>query len=497
MRLLDNSTLAALPACVRRPHYDRPRLEIGLAHIGVGAFHRCHQGEYTDEMLEARFGAWGVVGINLRPPQLAASLGPQDNLYSRTLREGMQAQTRIIGCICQTIDVACGETAGQAIAQLATPAVSTVTLTLTEKGYCHVPATGRLDWSNADLLADLRAPAVPRTALGLLACALERRRANGLPGLALISCDNIPANGTILRNAMIDFAAAGQGPLAGWIESNCTFPGTMVDRIVPATSIEDIDAVSGILGVRDNAAVTGEPFRQWVIEDHFSGERPPWDLAGAEFVVDARRHELIKMRILNAAQSTFSHFGALLGHEFSFQAAADPLLDELVRRMLEQETAPTLQDWTAPEIARYIDTSRSRIANSAIRHRCHQIGTDGSQKIVQRILRPLQEQLAMGAAAPLLTFAVAGWIAYVLRGSHRFGHLWAAVDPWAGEMIRLADDERLDFPALAEAVLSIEAVFGGGFPVDAIVAPVASHLEALLSGDARTHIAAVLERCPQ
>ena len=360
-----------------------------MAHIGVGAFHRCHQAEYADDMLEARFGPYGIVGVNLAGPRLADLLAPQDGLFSRTLREGGRAETRVVGAIRRVIDVEDAISAEAAVAALAAPAVQVVTMTVTEKGYCLTPATGALDRDNPALAADLSGGFPPRTLLGLLALALERRRQANGEGLTLISCDNIPMNGARLRGAIIAFAAARSAGLARWIESRVAFPATMVDRIVPATTAEDIEAVSAALGVRDEAAVVGEPFRQWVIEDSFAAGRPPWDLAGAAFVTDARPYEQIKMRVLNAAQSTLSHQGALVGHAFSFEAAADPVLSALTRRMLERETASTLPSAPGMEADSYIGTSLSRIRNPAIRHRCHQIGTDGSQKIVQRLARPV------------------------------------------------------------------------------------------------------------
>ena len=197
-------------------------------------------------------------------------------------------------------------------------------MTVTEKGYCLTPSTGALDFDNPALRADLEGGFPPRTLLGLLALALERRRQMGGKPLTLISCDNIPSNGARLGAAMLEFAALRSAELARWITDRVTFPSTMVDRIVPATTPDDIDEIASALGLRDPAAVVGEPFRQWVIEDKFAGERPPLDLAGAEFVADAKPYEQIKMRVLNAAQSTLAHQGALVGHDFTYQAAADP-----------------------------------------------------------------------------------------------------------------------------------------------------------------------------
>jgi fructuronate reductase len=364
-------------------------------------------------------------------------------------------------------------------------------MTLTEKGYCHTPATGALDAAHADVRHDLTDPAVPRTALGLLAAALDRRRIAGRGGPTLVSCDNIPTNGTILRAALLGFAAARQAPLARWIDSHVAFPSTMVDRIVPATTQADIDEAAEALGVRDDATVSGEPFRQWVIEDRFAGERPAWDLAGVQLVADVLPHELIKMRVLNAAQSTLSHLGALLGHETSAQAAADPLLAALVRRMLTEETAPTLPHAEGMEVPAYIETALGRIVNPAIHHRCHQIGTDGSQKIVQRLVSPLRERRMAGGSADRLVLAVSGWIAYVLAGCRRFGQRWAPSDPWADRIMAEGERHDGDLAALARSILSLEAIFGRDLRDEDLAARVGAHLGGLLSASPRGYLVAL------
>ena len=167
------------------------------------------------------------------------------------------------------------------------------------------------------------------------------------------------------------------------------------------------------------------------------------------------------MRVLNAAQSTLAHQGALVGHEFTYQAAADPTLAALTRRMLERETSATLPKLAGMEVAPYIDQSMARIRNAAIRHRCHQIGADGSQKIVQRLIDPLRERLAASQSADLLTLAVASWIAYGLSGARRFGARWTPSDPYAETVIAIGE-KNSDWSELAKAVLAIAPIFGDG-----------------------------------
>jgi fructuronate reductase len=492
MKRLSAKTLERLPASVRRPTYARERLTVGHVHIGVGAFHRCHQLEYVDDMLEARFGPWGVVGINMRPPRAALQLAPQDFLYTRTLREGARTETRVIGCLRAVIETESEASADAAVAALASNMVQLVTLTITEKGYGLTPASGALDADNSDVAADLAGAWPPHTALGLLARALEVRARDSKP-ITLMSCDNIPANGRRLRAGLMALLEAARPALVPWVEANVAFPGTMVDRIVPAARTEDVEALAATIGLSDEAAAFGEPFRQWVIEDRFAGARPPLDLAGAEFVADAEPYEQIKMRVLNAAQSTLSHWGALVGHEFSWQAATDGALAGLVERMLRRETLPTLPWVEGMATDVYLATSLARIRNSAIRHSCHQIGTDGSQKIVQRLLGPLRVRRARGLAAPDLECAVAGWIAYVAAGAKRYGARWAPDDPFAGLVIARAESAD-GFADLAKAALGISQIFGDDLADAGLAAGIAAHLEGLLGPDPHGHIRRTLAR---
>lgn len=478
MARLNTQTLASLPATVRRPAYDRSRLAIGMAHLGVGAFHRCHQAEFTDDMLEKRFGNWGVVGINLRPPALGKTLGAQDGLYSRTLRRGGESETRIIGCIRRVIDG--GDDVAAAIDALAAPNVSVVTITITEKGYCHIPASGKLDEGHPDVVHDLANPSRPRSAIGLIAEALDRRRRVHGAGLTLISCDNIPSNGNVLRNVLLAFAQERAPELAAWIAEEVSFPSTMVDRIVPASQPEDLEHAAAACGLEDRAAVVGEPFRQWVIENAFQGLRPEWDMVGAELVPDVHPYELVKMRLLNAAQSAWAYLGAIAGLEHTFQSARDPVLGQLVTTLLAEEAASTVPDVASMPAARYIASVIDRVQNEAIRHTNHQVATDGSQKIIQRFLDPIRDRLRAGGQVDYLALGVAGWMAYLLAASPRFGRRWIAQDPWADVVADIAQRSG-DAASMVREILAIKPIFGEDLSNDALVAILSRHVEGLLS----------------
>ncbi|TJU94281.1 MAG: mannitol dehydrogenase family protein, partial [Mesorhizobium sp.] len=204
------------------------------AHIGVGAFHRCHQAEYTDDLLADDFDRWGLVGINIRPPVLAATLGRQDGLYTRLIRQNNEVEARVIGSIVGVVDSQ--HSAAPALEVLASPEIEMITMTVTEKGYCHIPSSGALDLDHPDIVHDLANPEAPRSVPGILARALELRMGSHGRPVTLLSCDNIPANGTILGNVVGTFAERRGNGLADWIAANVAFPSAMVDRIAPATT---------------------------------------------------------------------------------------------------------------------------------------------------------------------------------------------------------------------------------------------------------------------
>lgn len=484
--------LPALPETVRRPAYARSGLKRGIAHIGVGAFHRCHQAEYTDDLLTGGFDDRGIVGINVREPRLDGTLGRQDGLYTRLCREDDDVEARVIGSILSVVDSQ--QDAGPALSVLASPDIDVVTLTITEKGYCHRPASGELDPGHPDIVHDLANPERPRSVPGILARMLEMRmQSHGRP-VTILSCDNIPANGVLLGNVVRALAERRPAGLAGWLESHAAFPSAMVDRIAPATTGADLDFVEKNFGYRDRAAVVGEPFRQWVIENRFASSVPAWERVGATFVDAVEPYEHLKMRVLNGAQTSLCYLGVFTGLEYTCDDMADPLLAGFVRRMLLEETLPTLRPVPGIVVEDYVEQSLKRLRNRAIRHRNHQIATDGSQKIVQRLVNPIRDRLRENRGVPLLATALAGWMAYLVAASSRFGKRWQADDPYAGTVAAIADRIGDDPPALVDAILSLDSIFpeelSGNERLRALLA---QRLAGLLGPDPRGFIRRILD----
>ncbi len=455
---LSETELAQLPAGVSVPRYNRHDTGAGIVHLGVGAFHRAHQAWYTQQVLDEQGGHWGIIGASLRSPDVRDRLAPQDGLYTLVERDGTRETCRVIGALKEIL--VAPEDPEALLDRLAHPDVRVVSLTITEKGYFYDSGTGALRREDPDILEDLeRFPHAPVTAIGYLAAGLARRRDADAGGVTLLSCDNLPHNGRVLRQVLTDFVKQADTSLLPWIERNVTFPCSMVDRIVPATTGADLERLESMLGVRDEAAVFTEPFCQWVIEDHFARGAPEWQNVGVLLTDDVSPFETMKLRLLNGSHSLIAYLGYLAGYDFVHQVMADPELSRLVRLYMDRQAQPTLEVPAGFDVDAYKEALCQRFANAALNHRTYQIAQDGSQKIPQRWLAVVRDLLALGRPAPVLALAVAGWIRYQ-EGRRDNGETFRVDDPLADSLSdRLQQAERAgtDKPA---AVLAENAVFG-------------------------------------
>jgi fructuronate reductase len=431
MRRLTDA-LDGLPGDIGRPSYDRSRLGIAIVHLGIGAFARAHLAAVNETTLQATGDLrWGIAGVSLRHADTRAALAPQAGLYTLALRDaapdgGVSEALRVIGCL-RDVSVA-PEDPVAVLERIAANDTRIVSLTVTEKGYCHDPATGRLRFDDPDIAHDLGAPDAPRSTIGLLVHGLNRRRQRWLGPITLQSCENLPSNGRTLRGLVLGFAARIDPKLADWIGDACTFPNSMVDRIVPRTTDADRAHIAARLGCMDCAPVVGEPFLDWVIEDRFAAGRPAWDLGGARFVDDAAPFERMKLRMLNGSHSALAYLGATAGLQTIDRAVGVPGLRNYVDAMMRREIAPTLPVSAGLDPTLYAERLLARFANPALRHRTHQIAMDGSQKLPQRLLDSVRDRLAADAPIDRLALAIAGWIRF-LRGVDEQGDVQPIDDP--------------------------------------------------------------------
>lgn len=305
------AALPRLPQSVARPAYDRRAVTPGIVHLGVGAFHRAHQAVFIDDCLNRGETQWGIVAASLRSPETRDAIEPQDNLYTFCLRDGKSERLRIIGSIMETI--VAPENPERLVDRMSDPRVLIVTLTVTEKGYVTNLASRSLLRDHPDIVHDLENPDRPRSIFGFILAATRRRRKEGSLPLTLLSCDNLPANGHVLRKLLLEFAALADPELAPFIEANIACPCSMVDRIVPATTDADRDAISAALGVRDAWPVVAEPYFRFVIEDNFPHGRPALERSGVEFVSNVEPYEHMKLRMLNGSHSAIAAIGQIAG----------------------------------------------------------------------------------------------------------------------------------------------------------------------------------------
>jgi len=458
------SALAGLPAPVARPDYGIGAVRVGIVHLGLGAFHRAHQAVYTDAILRSR-PQWGICGVSLKTPRATAALTAQDGLYTVLEKGAEGTSARVIGAVREMLFL--GTQRNRVIERMGDPAVQVVTLTVTEKGYCHDPATGRLDLSHPDIVHDLAHPEAPVSAIGVLVAGLAARRGAASGPINVICCDNLPHNGRTVEGIVTAYAKACDRSLAEWIGAQVAFPCTMVDRIVPATTDADIAEAGRLLGVADAVPVVAEPYNSWVIENRFAAARPPWEDAGAQIVADVAPFETMKLRLLNGSHSTLAYLGYLAGHEFIWQASADPLLATLVERLMADEVMPTLMAPPGVDLGAYCAQLVARFRNPALPHRTQQIAMDGSQKLPQRLLGTVRDRLAAGGSIASLALAVAGWIRYA-SGVDEHGRPIAVADPLAAKFAAIASAARGNAAHIADGFLDLTAVFGTDLPANAV-----------------------------
>jgi fructuronate reductase len=454
-------TLGAVPPGAR-PSYDPREVSVGILHLGVGAFHRAHQAVYTDAVLAAGDLRWGIAGASLRSSAVPDVLAPQDGLYGVLERDDAHSSARVVGAL-RAVAFALRDRE-ELLGWFARPEVSVVTLTVTEKGYRHDPATGRLRLDDPGVAAD-RAGASPVTVVGLLAAGIARRRAADAGPLSVVCCDNLPRNGATLEGLVTAFceAAPAYRHLLGWLGEHVAFPSTVVDRIVPAASPDDRAAAASLLGVLDRGTVVTEPFSEWVLEDRFAGPRPAWEVAGARLCDDVAPYETLKLRVMNGVHSSLAYLGGLAGIDYLADAARDADLGAYAAALVDHDIGPTLCPPPDRSVAAYRDAVLRRVANRALRHRTAQVAMDGSQKLPQRLLGTVRDRLAQGAVPRHACLAVAAWMRYVSAGEDEKGRPLALEDPLAPR-IRGLVGSALEPSVVVDRLLGLREVFGDDLP---------------------------------
>ena len=375
------------------PSYAAEQLEPRIVHIGVGGFHRAHMAAFTHELAESG-STWGIRGLGLMPADAAMrdALRPQDCLYTLTEKGDDRFDTRVIGSIVDYV-FAAGDVAA-AVAAVADPRVCIVSLTITEAGYAATSAGGRSTFDD------------------IVACLDARRRAAAGP-VTIVSCDNLRGNGDVCRQSVLNVAGRTNVEVARWIEANCSFPNSMVDRITPSTTEADRQYLRDTFGVEDRWPVVSEPYRQWVIEDDFVAGRPEWERVGVQFTDDVQSWELYKLRFLNAAHSALASLSALAGIVHVDEALANNEVRRYLTSMLHTEVLPSLPGIPGHPREDYIDAVLARFTSTGVRDQIHRLCIDGTAKYSTFVMPIVEWNLEHGGPIAATTLAIAGWARYL------------------------------------------------------------------------------------
>jgi mannitol 2-dehydrogenase len=450
---LNRNTLQDL--AIPTPNYDRDDIKPGIAHFGVGGFHRAHQAMYMDRLLNAGLAShWGICGIGVLPAdkRMKEALSKQDNLYTLVLAhpDGSR-EPRVIGSI---VDYLYAPEEPEAVIELlANPTIRIISLTITEGGYNIRDDDGEFDADNPAVQRDLSGVAPPATVFGLVAAALARRRDGGLTSPTIVSCDNIEKNGQVAQRAFTSYAELSDSSLAQWMRENTRFPSSMVDRITPATMPEMIEQLESEFGVQDAWPVVAEPFTAWVIEEDFADGRPPLDDAGVQIVEDVSPYEAMKLRLLNAGHQSLCYFAYLSGYRLVHEAAQDPVIAEFLTQYWDFEAMPTLQP--VPGLDEFKGALLERFSNAHVRDTVARLCAESSDRIPKWLLPVVRDNLRSGGPVRLAAATVASWARYA-EGVDEQGEPINVVDRLADSLMPIARSQH-ENPL---AFLENRAVFG-------------------------------------
>jgi mannitol 2-dehydrogenase len=458
---LNKQNLDRLAPEVILPAYALSDTRQGIAHIGVGGFHRAHQAYYTDALMNTGEGLdWAICGVGLRAEDRRArdDLKQQDYLFTLfELGDTDGSEVRVIGAI---RDMLLAEDGVQAlIDKLADPQIRIVSLTITEGGYCIDDSNGEFMAHLPQIQHDLANPDSPKTVFGFLCAALAERRAAGTPAFTLMSCDNLPHNGAVTRKALLAFAALRDTDLRDWIERNVTFPNAMVDRITPMTSTRHRLQLADKHGVDDAWPVVCEPFVQWVLEDKFVNGRPAWEKVGVQFTDDVTPYEEMKIKLLNGSHLALTYLGFLKGYRFVHETMNDPLFVRYMRAYMDLDVTPQLAPVPGIDLTDYKNTLVERFSNQAIADQLERVCSDGSSKFPKFTVPTINRLIADGRETKRAALVVAAWALY-LKGVDENGDTYSIPDPRAAFCQALVADDVL----ITQRLLEVEEIFGTAIP---------------------------------
>ncbi len=443
---LNNQSLEQLSTKVKVPNYNRKELTAGIIHIGIGNFHRAHQAMYMHELFNKGIALdWGIRGAGIKSYDavMRDKLKQQDWLTTVVELDSNNLTAQISASMIDFIE----NDAQTLINALIGDDIRIVSLTITEGGYFMDDKTGSFDLNHPEIQQDINNLAQPLTVFGLIIHALNYRREHNISPFTVLSCDNIPHNGDVTKRAIHEMAKAINADLASWIDSNVTFPNSMVDCITPATSDAERDRLAALFDIEDKAPVFCEPFRQWVLEDNFVNGRPPLEKVGAQFVDDVAPYELLKLRVLNGGHASIAYPGALLGISFVHDVMSNTLIKSYFKKLVTEEVIATLPEVPGVDVNEYISIIETRFSNPEVRDTVARLCQDASNRLPKFIFPIIAANIEQGKDCKGLALVVALWCHLCYVSSDPANDL-ILDDPQATRLMkqaRLAHNEPTEF----------------------------------------------------
>lgn len=434
---LCNDALDQLPESVSRPTYDHSALTPGIVHIGLGNFHRAHQAWYLHRLFQQGLNTdWAIIGAGVRPydEQMRLKMKAQDYLTTLIELDPEGSSAEVCGSMIDYVPIVEGN--APLIERMTDPAIRIVALTVTEGGYYICPATKGFDVNHPDIQHDAENPDTPKTAFGAMVAALRFRRDHGIGPFTALCCDNLQGNGHILRQTVVSLARLSNPELADWIVTNCSFPNSMVDSIVPATGPREL-ALAQSFGIDDAVPVTHERFRQWVMEDEFCAGRPDWDRVGATFSDNVHGYEAQKIRILNAGHQIFVSVAEILHIDTISEALGHKKIHDFFHKVEMEEIVPHVVPVPGMTPEQYVDLIDRRFANPKIVDTTRRVSFDGSSRHPGFIIPTIRDGLNANTPVNGLALVEAAW-ARMCEGTRDDGTKIDPNDPFWDELTEKA-----------------------------------------------------------
>ncbi len=411
MQTLSYDNMHTLDSRICIPTYKRDDVRPGIVHFGVGNFHRAHMQRYLHRLFnQGKALDWGIIGTGVTEydTKMYQALKQQDYLTTLVAQDTDKNHVSILGVMTDFIDPADTQ---RIIDTLASAHIRIVSLTVTEGGY-FIDAAGAFDHTHPLIQHDMHNPTTPKTVFGCIVQALIRRHRKNIPPFTVMSCDNLPDNGVVAKNAVVALAQSLDTHVATWIQTHVAFPNSMVDCITPATSDREQHIVRHTYNIKDTVPVFCENFTQWVLEDTFSMGRPPFETVGVQFTDDVADYEKMKIRILNGGHAIVAYASGLLHIKFVHEALQHPLIYGFLSKVVTQEICPLVATIGDMSPQKYYDIVVKRLLNPKIGDTVTRLCFDGSNRQPKFIVPSITERLQQGYSVTGLALASALWCRY-------------------------------------------------------------------------------------